>query len=97
MKKIFLQQAEGVKDLNDLLKDVNKQYKEIQTATKQLQSEVDAVAEYPKEIENLVKQDIASLKDRFAVPQIDFKDMAVHLFAGEFAEYCQDQKISGHL
>ncbi len=86
-QKNFLEQAKGLKELNDLLKEVNNQYKEIQASSKQLQSEVTAVANYPKEIELLVKEDIASLKDRFAVPQIDFKDMAMHLFAGEFAEY----------
>ena len=86
-QKNVLQQAKGIKDLNDLLKDVNKQYKEIQVASKQLQSEVNAVSQYPKELEALVKQDIASLKDRFKVPEIDFKDMAMHLFAGEFAEH----------
>jgi uncharacterized protein (TIGR03545 family) len=86
-QKNFLEQAKGIKELNDLLKEVNNQYKEIQASSKQLQSEVTAVANYPKEIELLVKEDIASLKNRFAVPQIDFKDMAMHLFAGEFAEY----------
>jgi uncharacterized protein (TIGR03545 family) len=86
-EKNFLEQAKGAQKLGDLLKDVNKQYAEIQTASKQLQSEVGAVAKYPSEIENLVKEDIQSLKDRFAIPQIDFKDMAMHLFAGEFAEY----------
>lgn len=86
-EKNILQQAQGVKKLTDLMKDVEKQYKEIQSASKQLQSEVNAVAQYPKEIENLVKEDIASLKNRFSVPQIDFKDMAMHLFAGQFAEY----------
>lgn len=86
-QKNILEQAQGVKKLTDLLKDVNNQYKEVQAATKQLQAEVTAVAAYPKEVENLVKEDIASLKNRFKVPQIDFKDMAMHLFAGEFAEY----------
>jgi uncharacterized protein (TIGR03545 family) len=86
-QKNVLQQAQGIKDLNNLLKDVNKQYKEIQNATKELQSEVNAVAQYPKELESLVNQDIASLKDRLKVPEIDFKDMAMHLFAGEFAEH----------
>lgn len=86
-QKNVLEQAKGIKDLNDLLKDVNKQYKEIEASSKQLQAEVNATSKYPKEIEELVKQDIASLKNRFSVPQIDFKDMAMHLFAGEFAEY----------
>jgi len=86
-QKNVLEQAKGIKDLNDMLKDVNSQYKEIEAASKQLQAEVNATSKYPKEIEELVKQDIASLKNRFSVPQIDFKDMAMHLFAGEFAEY----------
>jgi uncharacterized protein (TIGR03545 family) len=86
-QKNFLEQAKGAQKLGELLKDVNKQYEEVQTASKQLQTEVTALSQYPKEIETLVKEDIASLKDHFKIPQIDFKDMAMHLFAGEFAEY----------
>ncbi len=85
-EKNFLKQAEGVKKLTDLLKDVQKQYKEIEKSSKQLQTEVKALSNYPKEVEMLVKEDVASLKDRFQIPKIDFKDMAMHLFAGEFAE-----------
>lgn len=84
-QKNVLEQAQGVKKLTDLLKDVEKQYKEVQTASKQLQTEVAAVTQYPKELQTLVNQDVASLKDRFSIPKIDFKDMAMHLFAGEFA------------
>lgn len=86
-EKNFINQAKGVQKLNDLLKDVNKQYKEIEKSSKTLQAEVKAVTNYPKELQELVKEDIASLKDRFKVPKIDFKEMAMHLFAGEFAEY----------
>lgn len=86
-EKDFVKQAQGVSKLNDLLKEVNKQYKEIDKSTKQLQSEVTAVAAYPKELQNLVNEDIASLKNRFSIPKLDFKDMAMHLFAGQFAEY----------
>lgn len=86
-EKNFLKQAQGVKKLTDLLKDVEKQYKEIEKSSKQLQSEVKAVASYPQELQKMVNEDIASLKNRFKVPQIDFKDMAMHLFAGEFAQY----------
>ena len=91
-EKNFLKQAEGVKKLSDLLKDVQKQYKEIEKSSKQLQAEVKAVAAYPKEVENLVKEDINALKDRFQIPKIDFKDMAMHLFAGEFAEKIADAR-----
>lgn len=86
-QKDFIKQAQGVQKLNDLLKDVNKQYKEVEKSTQQLQTEVKAVALYPKELQQLVNEDIASLKNRFSVPQMDFKDMAMHLFAGQFAEY----------
>jgi uncharacterized protein (TIGR03545 family) len=86
-EKNFLEQAKGVKKLTDLLGDVQKQYKEIESASKQLQSEVTSVAGYPRELQALVKEDVASLKDRFAIPKIDFQDMAMHLFANEFGEY----------
>lgn len=85
-EKNFLKQAEGAKKLNDLLKDIQKQYKEIEKSSKQLQSEVKTLASYPKEVEKLVKEDVDSLKNRFQIPKIDFKDMAMHLFAGEFAD-----------
>jgi uncharacterized protein (TIGR03545 family) len=85
-EKNFLKQAEGVKKLSDLLKDVQKQAKEIEKSSNQLKSEVKLLTAYPKEVENLVKEDINALKDRFQIPKIDFKDMAMHLFAGEFAE-----------
>ncbi len=86
-QKNFLEQAKGIQKLGDLLKDVNKQYNEVQEASKKLQSEVASVTQYPHEIENLVKEDIASLKDHFKVPKVDFKDMAMQLFAADFAQY----------
>lgn len=86
-EKNFAKQAQGLKQLTDLLKDVQKQYKEIEESSNKLQAEVKAVADYPKELQALVNEDIASLKNRFSIPQLDFKDMAMHLFAGQFAEY----------
>lgn len=86
-EKNFLKQAEGIKKLTDVLGDIQKQYKEIEKSSAQLQNEVKAVANYPKELQSLVNEDIASLKNRFQVPKIDVKDMAMHLFAGQFAEY----------
>lgn len=86
-EKNFLQQVQGVKKLTDLLKDVEKQYKEVKTASDQLKTELTSVTQYPKELQNLVNEDINSLKNRFSIPKIDFKDMAMHLFAGQFAEY----------
>jgi uncharacterized protein (TIGR03545 family) len=86
-EKNILNQAKGVQKLNDLLKEVNKQYKEIEKSSKSLQAEVKMVSAYPNQLQAMVKEDIASLKDHFKIPKIDFKEMAMHLFAGEFAEY----------
>lgn len=86
-EKNFIQQANGIKRVTDLLKDVEKQYKEIETSSKLLQSEIKAITKYPSEIQSLVTEDINSLKNRFSVPQFDFKEMAMHLFSGQFADY----------
>lgn len=86
-EKNLLEQAKGIQQLTKLLNEVNDQYKEVQSATKQLQTEVTAISKYPTELQNLVNEDINSLKNRFSIPQIDLKDMAMHLFAGQFAEY----------
>lgn len=86
-EKNFLKQAQAVKQLTDLLKEVEGQYKEVQSASKQLQSEVKNITQYPKELQDLINQDITSLKSRFSIPELDFQDMAMHLFAGQFADY----------
>jgi uncharacterized protein (TIGR03545 family) len=86
-QKNFIQQAQGIKKLTSLLSDVDKQYKEIEKSSKLLQSEVKTLSQYPAELQTLVNEDISALKNRFSVPQLDFKDMAMHLFANEFAEY----------
>jgi uncharacterized protein (TIGR03545 family) len=86
-EKNLVQQAQGVQKLTGLLGDVHKHYKEIEKSSKQLQAEVTAITKYPQELQGLVNEDIAALKNRFAIPQLDFKDMAMHLFAGQFAEY----------
>lgn len=86
-EKNFLEQAKGVQKLTGLLKEAESQYKDVQSASKELQSQVNSVAQYPKELQNLVNEDIKSLKNHFSIPKLDFKEMAMHLFAGEFAQY----------
>lgn len=86
-EKDFLKQAKAAKELNDDIKYIEKQYKEVEASSKQLKTEVDTLTKYPKELQALVNEDIASLKNRFSIPKIDFKDMAMHLFAGEFVGY----------
>jgi uncharacterized protein (TIGR03545 family) len=86
-EKNFVKQVEMAVKLNERIKEINKQYQNIQAATKQLKTEIETTTKYPKELELLVKEDIASLKGRLSIPQVDFKDMAMHLFAGQFADY----------
>lgn len=86
-EKNVLKQIAGAKELNDLLKDVQKQAKEIKGAGKKLEGEIRTVAAYPNEVQALVKDDIASLKNRFKIPELDVKDMAMALFAKEFGDY----------
>jgi uncharacterized protein (TIGR03545 family) len=84
-EKNFLKQVQEAKKVADDFKEIEKQYKAIQASSKQLKSEVQTLVTYPNEIQNLVKEDIEALKNRFSIPEVDFKDMAMHLFAGEFA------------
>lgn len=86
-EKNFLKQAKEAKELNDEFKAVQKQIKDIKTTGKKLETEIQTVAKYPNEIQGLVKQDLADLKNRFQIPQFDVKDMAMALFSKEFAEY----------
>ncbi|MFN9941870.1 MAG: TIGR03545 family protein, partial [bacterium] len=60
---------------------------EAQKAGKKLETEIRAVAAYPKEVEALVRNDIDSLKNRFQIPQLDVKDMAMALFSKELGGY----------
>lgn len=86
-EKNVINQLKSVKNLTDLLGQVQKQAKEIQGAGKELEAEVRLVSAYPKEVQGLVKEDIASLKNRFQIPKLDVKDMAMALFAKEFSGY----------
>ncbi|MGE3609011.1 MAG: TIGR03545 family protein [Bacteriovoracaceae bacterium] len=91
-QKNILEQAKGIKRLTDLLKEVNDQYKEVQKASDDLKSEISTVTKYPQELQTLVTQDIAELKNHFAIPKLDFKDMAMHLFAGQFVQYIAEAR-----
>lgn len=86
-EKNFLNQAKAIPKLTDLLRDLQKQYKDLEKSSKELQNEVKTVSNYPQELQEVVKEDMAALKNRFSVPQIDLKDMAMHLFAGDLALY----------
>jgi len=85
-EKNFIKQMESLKKITEGLSKTKKQLDEIKDSAKKLESEVKVVSSYPQEVKKLIDEDIAALKGRFAVPKIDFKEMAMHLFAGEFAE-----------
>jgi uncharacterized protein (TIGR03545 family) len=89
-EKNIAKQAAALKTLNALLKDVDNQYKQIDAAQNQLKAEVNNITQLPNEIQRLVNEDIAALKSRFSIPQLDFKDMAMDMFAPKFAGYIAD-------
>lgn len=91
-EKNLVNQAQNIKKASELFKDIEKQYKEIEKSSNDLQSQLKTISNYPKELQTIVNEDIANLKNRFKVPQLDFKDMAMHLFAGEFAQHIAKAK-----
>ncbi len=82
-----LAQVQGVASLTKVLGEIQKQAKEIQTKTKEVESDVKTFSQFPKEVEKLVKEDIASLKDRFKVPKLDLKNLAMALFSKDLGGY----------
>src|SRR5690606_16547685 len=52
-----------------------------------LQSEVKKISNFPNEIQKLIKEDTESLKNRFSIPDLDFKDLALNLFAKDLVGY----------
>jgi uncharacterized protein (TIGR03545 family) len=98
----MIQEIKAIKDpikkvqqigaLSKVLNEIKAQTKEIKSKSKVLESEIKAVTKYPKEIESIVQDDISSLKNRFKIPQIDLKDMAMALFAKEMGDYLSDAR-----
>lgn len=85
--KNVLAQAQGAAKLSKILGEIQEQAKEIQTKTKEVESDVKMFSQFPKEVDQLVKQDMASLKDRFKVPQLDLKNLAMALFSKDLGNY----------
>lgn len=83
-EKNDLKKISMAKDISDDIKEINKRAQSIKERSKDLQSEVKKISNFPKEVESLVKKDTESLKNRFSIPSLDFKDLAFNLFAKDF-------------
>jgi uncharacterized protein (TIGR03545 family) len=84
-EKNLLKQTDGIKKLSQLISLLQKQVKEAEQSTQALNSDIKQVSSYPDELQNLINQDIQNLKNRFQIPQVDLKDLALNLFVGDYA------------
>lgn len=86
-EKNDLKKLSMVKEIAGDIKEVDNKIKSLKDKSSQLQSEVKSFSNFPKEIEALIKEDTLNLKNRFSVPELDFKDLALSLFAKDFVKY----------
>ncbi|HLW58107.1 MAG TPA: TIGR03545 family protein [Bacteriovoracaceae bacterium] len=86
-EKNDLKKISMVKEIAEDIKKVDQKVKDVKDKSDQLQNEVKQFANFPKEVEKLVKEDTESLKNRFSIPDLDFKDLALNLFAKDFVKY----------
>lgn len=91
-EKNFVEQAKKVPVLIKLAEKAKKQVEDIQKSAKTLQGEVQKITTYPKEVETLVKEDIASLQGHFKIPKLDFSDFSSMLFGTDLMNYVVQAK-----
>lgn len=91
-EKNFVEQAKKVPALIKLAEKAKKQVEDIQKSAKTLQGEVQKITTYPKEVETLVKEDIASLQGHFKIPKLDFSDFSSMLFGTDLMNYVVQAK-----
>lgn len=86
-EKNDLKKLQLVKDVSGDIKKVQDQFEKAKAASKSIQQDTQKLANFPKEIESLIKEDTQNLKSRFSIPSVDFKDLALNLFAKDFVGY----------
>ncbi len=91
-EKNSIEKAKKIPTLIKLADKAKKQIEDIQTSAKTLQTEVTKITAYPKEVENLVKQDISSLQGHFKIPKLDFSDFSSMLFGTDLMNYVVQAK-----
>lgn len=91
-EKNFVEQAKKVPVLIKLAEKAKKQVEDIQKSAKTLQGEVQKITTYPKEVETLVKEDVASLQGHFKIPKLDFSDFSSMLFGTDLMNYVVQAK-----
>lgn len=86
-EKNDLKKLSMAKEIADDIKVVNERVKSVKAKSNELQAEVNKISQFPKEVQQLVKEDTESLKSRFSIPSLDLKDLAFNLFAKDFVKY----------
>ena len=86
-EKNMVEQAKKIPNLIKLADKAKKQIEDIQKSAKTLQSEVQAITQYPKEVESLVKADVANLQSHFKIPNLNFSDFSSMLFGNDLMDY----------
>lgn len=86
-EKNFIEQAKRVPGLIKIADKAKKQIDDIQKSAKTLQSEVQRITQYPKEVEGLVKADVAALQGHFKIPDLNFSDFSSMLFGTDLMSY----------
>ena len=86
-EKNDLKKISMVKNISDDIKKLDDRLDKVKSATKNIQEDTKKLSNFPKEVQSLVKEDTNALKSRFSIPSIDFKDLALNLFAKDFVGY----------
>lgn len=83
-EKNDLKKISMVKEISDDIKKLDDRLDKVKSASKNIQEDTKKITNFPKEVQALIKEDTDALKNRFSIPNVDFKDLALNLFAKDF-------------
>jgi len=74
----------SLKELDTIRKDVDAKIKEVDSTSKAVGSDIKTYSDAIRELENLIKKDIADLEARLKIPKLDVKNLAMSVFGPMF-------------
>lgn len=77
----------SIQEIDSILKEADAKYKLIQSTGGQLSSELQAFDKDLKDLDAMVKKDIADLEKRFKIPKLDAKSISQSIFYPYLAPY----------
>jgi len=78
--------ADDIKEAAKIAKEADAIVDNIKDTTKNLKTDVDKYNSEFKNLDDLIKQDIADIEKRLKIPNLDFQDFSKNLFGNMFAE-----------